>query len=232
MEFTKNPKLQKLIGGSILERTWLNSLSAVQLFLLSTHKDRQPVQLIRQVRRQRRSLLTAYECWSVYGTARACRNYEGEMAEVGVFQGCSAKLICEVKGDKPLHLFDTFEGLPESSTEDRKVHRVSQYACSLESVSDYLKGYPNVHFHKGLFPDSAAGLPETRFAFVHFDVDLYESTLACLKYFYPRMVPGGMMLSHDYSILAGVKAAFTEFMADKPEGLIELSSTQCMLVKK
>jgi hypothetical protein len=45
------------------------------------------------------------------------------------------------------------------------------------------------------------------------------------------MTPGGVILSHDYSILAGVKQAFEEFLADKPERPIELPSTQCMLIK-
>jgi hypothetical protein len=40
------------------------------------------------------------------------------------------------------------------------------------------------------------------------------------------------MLSHDYSVLSGVKQAFTEFLADKPEDLIELPSTQCLVIKR
>jgi hypothetical protein len=39
------------------------------------------------------------------------------------------------------------------------------------------------------------------------------------------------MITHDYDILAGVQKAFKEFLADKPEGLIELPTTQCMVVK-
>jgi hypothetical protein len=66
---------------------------------------------------------------------------------------------------------------------------------------------------------------------VHFDVDLYESTKACLEFFYPRMIVGGVMLSHDYSLLAGVRKAVDEFLQDKPEKPIELPSTQCMIVK-
>ena len=148
-----------------------------------------------------------------------------------MYEGCSARLICEAKGDRTLHLFDTFEGLPAASTPDGRVHAVKQYTCSLESVRDYLKAYPNVRFYKGRFPDTADQVPPASFSFAHFDVDLYESTLACLKYFYPRMIPGGVMLSHDYSILAGVKQAFHEFLADKPERLVEHPTTQCMVIK-
>jgi hypothetical protein len=45
------------------------------------------------------------------------------------------------------------------------------------------------------------------------------------------MTPGGIMLSHDYGLLAGVEAAFTEFFADKPEKVFELPTTQCMVIK-
>jgi len=31
--------------------------------------------------------------------------------------------------------------------------------------------------------------------------------------------------------VAGVKQAFAEFMADKPESLVEMPSTQCVLTK-
>ena len=46
-----------------------------------------------------------------------------------------------------------------------------------------------------------------------------------------RMIPGGIMLSHDYGLLSGVEKAFQEFFADKPEGIIEQPTTQCMVIK-
>jgi hypothetical protein len=226
-----SPWFQRL-GGGVLERTAIGFISGVQLRLLDAHKDRGTVGLIRAIRRQRRSLVTAYEAYTIYSLALAQSRLEGEMAEVGVYEGGTARMICEAKGERTLHLFDTFAGLPTSSTADRAVHRENQFACSLESVQGYLSGQRGVEFHVGRFPESAAGLEERRFSFAHFDVDLYESTRGCLEWFYPRMVPGGVMISHDYSVLAGVKQAFNEFLADKPEGLIELPSTQCMVIKR
>ncbi len=140
-------------------------------------------------------------------------------------------MICEAKGDRPLHVFDTFEGLPTPTSPDGNVHRENQYSCSLESVKNYLAGYPNVSFYKGRFPGTSGPIENLRFSFAHFDVDLYEGTLGCLEFFYPRMIPGGVMLSHDYSILSGVREAFATFLKDKPEPLIELPTTQCMVVK-
>ena len=74
-------------------------------------------------------------------------------------------------------------------------------------------------------------MQDQRFSFVHLDVDLKSSTLACLEFFYPRMVPGGVILTHDYSYLDGVRAAFGEFLAGRREQPIELPSSQAMLVK-
>ncbi len=231
MGFLNNQRFQRFVGGGALERFLVNRVARMQLLFLKGHKDKDLIRLLWRARKERASLLTGDETFMIYSLARAHRRMPGVMAEVGAYQGVSAKLICEAKGDKPLHVFDTFEGLPEASAPDGSVHRQKQYYCSLESVQKFLEGYENVHFHKGLFPDSTEGLEEMTFCFVHIDVDLYESTKACLEYFYPRMARGGVLISHDYSVLAGVKTAFAEFLADKPEELIELPTTQCMIVK-
>ena len=227
----RNQRFQRLIGGGVLERISVGMVARLELLGLGGHKDKDVVRLLRRVRRERRWLLTANEAFIVYSLARAQSKYEGHIAEVGAYQGGSAKVICEAKGDRPFHLFDTFEGLPPAAVQDGNVHRVSQYSCSLESVQQYLAGYPNVSLYKGRFPESSGPVENLRFTFAHFDVDLYESTLGCLQFFYPRMIPGGVMLSHDYSILSGVREAFAEFLRDKPEPLIELPTTQCMLTK-
>lgn len=230
MGWLKSKGIQKL-GGGFLERFGIRSWSRVMMAALGSRKDKEALKLIRQVFRDNRSLMTSYEMWIIYSLARAQMKMPGAIAEVGVYKGASAKIISELKGDKALHLFDTFEGLPQASEHDRGVHKIGQYTCSLESVQDYLQGYPNLHYYKGLFPDSAINVSDDRFCLAHFDVDLYEGTKACLEYFYPRMIPGGIMVTHDYDILAGVRKAFEEFLADKPESLIELPTTQCMVVK-
>jgi hypothetical protein len=223
------------LGGGFLERLLVQIASSVENLSLSLHKNADTLRLIRDTRKQRKWLLTTSEAFFLHSLTRAQSKQPGAIAEVGVFEGGSARMICEIKGDAPLHLFDTFSGLPDASEYDSHAHRNKSnlYSCSLESVQSYLQAFPNVFYHKGLFPHSVAAVPvDERFSFAHFDVDLYESTLGCLNYFYPRMNPGGVILSHDYSILQGVRKAFSEFLGDKPEALIELPTTQCMVVKR
>ena len=224
-------KLVQKLGGGFWEQFGLDLWSKLQIKALHSRKNPADAELIERVRRERPCLNSAFECYLVMSLARSMTRLPGKFAEVGVYNGVTAKLIASVKGDRELHLFDTFEGLPQMSDKDAGVHRVAQYACSLESVRAYLDDCDLVYFHKGIFPDSTHDLEESQYAFAHFDVDLYEGTLACLEYFYPRMTPGGVMISHDYGMLAGVQRAFQEYMADKPEPIFEQPTTQAVIVK-
>lgn len=230
-----NPRFARMVGG-VPERLGLWMLSHLQYFQLGAHKQPSDVRLIKQVRRERTCLMSAFECFTLHSLAKACGRMPGEIAEVGCYRGASTKLICEAVGgvhsNKTVHVFDTFEGLPKSSPPDRGIHDENQYACSLESVREYLQPYSNVRYYKGIFPATSEPVNDLQFSFVNCDVDLYEGTLGCLEFFYPRLVPGGILMSHDYSMLNGVKQAFTEFLADKPESAVELPTSQCMLVKR
>lgn len=152
------------------------------------------------------------------------------MAELGVAYGASAKMISEFALRRTLHLSDTFEGLPVVSEVDSPKFAKGQFLSRLEEVRKYLDGR-NVCFHKGLFPDTAEAVKDQVFSFVHLDADLYESTIAGLRFFYPRMCPGAILICHDYLTSAGVNAALRDFFDDKPEPVIELTGYQCMVVK-
>lgn len=170
------------------------------------------------------------EAYMIHAAVLRTAKIAGDIAEVGVFWGGTARVICEAKLDRPLHLFDTFEGLPEPGRID-SAFRKGEYACSLENVQSYLSAFSGVHFYPGFFPETAAPVTHRKFSFVHLDVDLYESTLKALEFFYPRMDPGAIVISHDYVVFPGVRNAFDEFFATKPEPVVELTGNQCLVVK-
>jgi Macrocin-O-methyltransferase (TylF) len=91
------------------------------------------------------------------------------------------------------------------------------------------------------FATTPASLPATtrghksalaRFAFVHLDVDIYQSTLDAPRFFYPRLSPSGMIVTHDYSaqICPAVATAYDEFFADKPERVLPVWDSQAVVV--
>lgn len=188
-------------------------------------------ELLRETRNKTNVVLRDGEAYSIYAGVMETAKIEGAIAEVGVYRGGSALLICGVKADREFHLFDTFEGLPPVNKEYDPDFREGTYKGSLEEVQTLLAHASNIKFHKGLFPESAAGWEHLRFSFVHIDVDLYESTRSCLEWFYPRMMPGAMLISHDFVETKGVRMAFREFFANKPEVLIELTGTQVAFIR-
>jgi O-methyltransferase len=192
--------------------------------------DAKLLELIRHLRYQEEMLLTFTEAVQLVDCVNSCLKLDGSIAEVGVYRGGSAKLMCNYKGTKELYLFDTFEGLPYLDKESNYFKK-GQYSSPFEAVKSSLQNYENIHLFKGLFPASALPVGEKRFCFVHLDVDLYKSTKDCLDFFYNRMTKGGMILSHDYPLIPGVKKAFDEFFADKPECVIKMSGNQALVVK-
>ncbi len=176
-------------------------------------------------------LFSPNELLNIWQQARIMSDHGGVFAEVGVFRGASAKLICEAKGQTPLYLFDTFEGLPDKVSRDDGRFKKGMFAASEEKVKARLSKYPKVEICTGFFPDTAGIIEDKKFSFVHLDVDLYSATSDALKFFYPRMLPGGRILSHDYGQCEGVWRAFDEFMVDKPEKLQPTETTQVLLIK-
>lgn len=143
----------------------------------------------------------------------------GAVAELGVYKGGFASCINALLPERRLYLFDSFDGFdPQEAQRENILHPLGQgFLDSHKNTSSELVLRALPHSEKailmpGLFPASLKGLEE-RFALVSLDVDLEESTLAGLRYFYPRLMPGGYLLLHDYYSprLPGVRAALERY---------------------
>ena len=199
-------------------------------------------ELLRKRSPQKGFSVTEEEAYTLYSSVKAVSDIPGAIAEFGVYKGATARLICQVKGDKPLYLFDTFQGMPNEkiSSQDRW-KRDTHTDTALSSVQAYLKGFKDVYFVPGMFPESLnekLEVPDLRFSLVNVDVDLYESTLEALKFFYPRLNVGGRLVSHNYGLkftdggdTPGVKKAFDNYFADQSHVVIEIAETQCIVIK-
>lgn len=166
----------------------------------------------------------------IFDLVKQTNELEGDVAEVGVYKGGTAKIICEAT-TKPVHLFDTFKGLPAPSMVDDDDMYEGKYHARLKDVREYVNS-ANAFFYEGMFPESGKAVADKKFSFVHLDVDLCASTLNALKFFYPRMVKGGVILTHDYPTLIGVQFAWDRFFGDKPEESTQLTGAQCYIIKQ
>jgi O-methyltransferase len=134
---------------------------------------------------------------------------QGCVVEAGCFKGGStAKLsLAAQSAGRKLVVFDSFEGLPEHSEPQertifghKRTHFVEgAYAGQLDEVRENVRRYGELaacEFVKGWFDET---MPHFREPVVvgFVDVDLAASTRTCLEYLYPRLVPGGVLFSHD-----------------------------------
>ncbi len=197
--------------------------------------DDHAVTLLNGIIQDNRIYMTLPEMMNLYRMVLRANMIAGDMAEVGVCKGGSAKLIAEVMDrSKRLFLFDSFAGMPEV-TPGLDTVVLGDMASSYEDACNLMRPYSHTTIIKGMFPESAKELPhqDMKFSFVHLDVDTYKSTLEGLNYFYPRLTKGAYLLTHDYNATScpGVRKAFDEFLFDKPEGLIDLWNTQAAFIK-
>ena len=187
----------------ILDPSYLDSIRATQ------YAVREPLWVSE-------SPLTARDLENDYVRIRTlealCRELEGlpgAAAELGVYRGGFARCMNLLLPERTLYLFDTFEGFDAAEAKGQAAGFVQAHRnTGADRVLRLMPHPEKVIIKQGLFPASLGGL-EDRFALVSLDVDLEESTLAGLRWFYPRLNPGGYLLLHDYNSprLPGVKRA-------------------------
>lgn len=144
--------------------------------------------------------LKAREIWLSKFAENALENhYNGNVAEAGVYRGEFAKLINRYFNNRTCYLFDTFEGFSEKDLIYENPNIKNNH---LNNTSENLvlskMPYPELCIiKKGYFPDTAVDIDDD-FCFVNLDMDLYKPTLEGLRFFYPKMVEGGIILIHDF----------------------------------
>lgn len=142
-------------------------------------------------------------------------------AELGVFRGGGSYFIASAaeKLRVPIqhYCFDTFEGHAGSDVNNALEPRQkagSFHNTSYEEVKEYLGEFSNITIFKGRFQDTCQPLDDTKFGFVHLDMDIYTPTIFALDYFEDKMLQGGVILLDDYGFIScpGIEKAATEFI--------------------
>jgi O-methyltransferase len=104
---------------------------------------------------------------------------------------------------------------------------------SLEQVKEYLNDKTNCLYYPGWIPESANFLTSENFCLIHLDLDLYQSTSAAIKIFWPRLVTGGVMVFDDWEWknCPGVKRAIEEYFVEIPHER-KTNNNTCAIYKK
>ena len=154
---------------------------------------------------------------------------DGSVAECGVYRGDFSIYINRFFAKKKLYMFDTFEGFTKHDVKIEREMAKEEFLngefnrddifnnTGIDVVLSRMPYQEQCIIKKGYFPESAVGLEDEKFCFVNLDMDLYQPQLAGLRFFYDRMVRGGVILLHDYyhPQLPGVKIAVNEFREER-----------------
>ena len=165
------------------------------------------------------------------------QNIPGDIVECGVWKGGSmmavAKTLMQLNASRPLHLFDTFEGMSEPTEHDRDLYgnRADEQMESEEKneslvwayspLDDVRKnvlstGYDSelIKFVKGKVEDTLPEHAPDRISLLRLDTDWFESTYHELQTLYPRLSVGGVLIIDDYGHWAGARKAVDQYFEE------------------
>ncbi len=163
----------------------------------------------------------------------------GCIAECGCFEGASAYFIAQVANNTPIYLFDSFEGLSKPtdddlvSTKDRMQWNKGDMRSSQQKLHYNLSEFNNINILQGWIPQRFHEVENKTFRFVHVDVDLYEPTLDCLVFFYPKLENNGIIIMDDYGSTKcpGAFKAANEYFQKQQQPIIHLPTGQGVVIK-
>ena len=182
---------------------------------------------------------SADRCYMLYQFSRSSLRSPADWAECGVHTGGTAHLLSLVAAQqpRPLHLFDTFSGMPTTAIKQRDYHAPGEFAdTSLALVQRRLSEFPFITLHPGELPGTFEEVARVdTYSFVHVDLDIYEAVMASCKWFWPRLCRGGIILFNDYGMYpyryAG-KAAIDTYFTEVEDGSIFILPTgQAVAIK-
>ena len=170
------------------------------------------------------------------------RRLPGAFAECGVWMGGSVlAMILTLQDlgvdDRPIYLYDTFEGMTRPTGLDTtrygggalqhwdernqrmntlfERHIFDPESFHEQAVRDLLleTGYPSdlVEFVRGPVEQTLPELAPDRMALLRLDTDWYESTRHELEHLYPRVCDAGVLIVDDYGHWEGARRAVDEY---------------------
>jgi hypothetical protein len=181
--------------------------------------------------------------WLFLEALKSTKDIPGHIAEVGCYEGGNMLLALRsglISKEKNVLLFDSFEGFPSLSEFDPKLVKKGDYKpeVGFDKIKGSFDGFENVRLIKGFVPHTFQEISnENNYSLVFFDCDLYQPCLDTLRYFWPKLSQGGLVLIHDYyhepDGFSGVERATGEFCEENnlsPIGIWE--STMAVLRKE
>jgi hypothetical protein len=159
-------------------------------------------------------------------------NLSGDVVECGIFKGASFvrfAMMREILGNpssKKLIGFDSFGKFPKTNFKhDKKILDdwtavAGENSISKKDLADVLE-HKNCNDNFDLVegdiietvPDYVKNHPELKISLLNLDTDVYEPAVTILKYLWPKIISGGVLILDDYGVFPGETMAVDEYFA-------------------
>lgn len=158
----------------------------------------------------------------------------GAIVECGVFKGTSLvrfagfRQLLDKQDVRKVVAFDTFDNFPATNfSPDKKLRDKLIADAGSQSISTvqlmetlrHKKSAVDIELIAGdinqTVPKYMARHPKLKIALLNVDVDLYEPSVTILKYLYPRVISGGVVMLDDYGVFGGETKAVDEYFKGK-----------------
>ena len=148
-------------------------------------------------------------CWAGWHA----RQLPGDFVECGTNTGIYSLAVCEYVDfnalDKSFWLFDTFAGHPPEQISEQERRLADGGAAGLPSsypdcydiAQRNFATFPRAQLVRGKVPDTLGTVAIDRIAYLSIDMNLEYPERAALEFFWPRLVPGGIVVLDDYGWL-------------------------------
>jgi hypothetical protein len=145
--------------------------------------------------------------WRVYTVLWAAEQawrLPGDFVECGVHHGGHARAILSyldwAGSTRFFYLLDTFHGFPPEHRDlAAAVHRHDYLDDIWPAVHARFARDPQVKLVRGTVPATLTQVATDRVAFLSIDMNCAEPEVAALDHFWPRLVPGGVVVLDDYA---------------------------------
>ncbi len=184
------------------------------------------------------------EALYIAGYLQRALGQPGDVCEFGVAQGATSAFLANellapgIDPAKRLWLFDSFEGLPTPSAEDRliddifKLGSMQAYTGTMRCAEDWVQyrlhaiGFPEARTQivKGFIEQTLQASPRPdQVCFAYIDLDFYAPILTALNFLADRLSPSGALIIDDYGFFSeGAQTAVDQFVAANPQFMLTL----------
>jgi len=152
---------------------------------------------------------------------------DGDFVEFGCYAGDTSILLAEIlqNSDQKLYLYDSFEGLPEKTSEDQsEIGKDFQKGALCTTKADLKKRFlranlPVPIIKKAWFNELESKDVPTKISFAFLDGDFYDSIKTSLKLIENNLTDNAKILIHDCQnpALPGVSKAVNEWLLKNPK---------------